>query len=137
MIIGYGHKNFDRQVKKFERNTIKEVKRIVAETAEIAVTQMKALAPISSIDGGNLKNSIGITYAKGGLTAIINSGASYSLYIEVGTGIYSKEGTGRKTPWVYFDKKLNRYVFTRGMRPMPFFYPSLEVAFKHFVKEMK
>jgi len=137
MIIRYGDKNFERQVEKFERETIKKVKRVVAETAEIAVSQMKTLAPVSTIDGGNLKNSIDVTYAKGGLTAIVNSGANYSLFIEFGTGIYSKEGNGRKTPWVYFDKKLNRYVFTRGIKPMPFFYPSLEIAFKHFVKEMK
>lgn len=137
MIIRYGDKNFERQVERFERETIKEVKRIIAETAEMAVSQMKALAPVSTIDGGNLKNSIDITYAKGGLTAIINSGASYSLYVEYGTGIYAKEGNGRKTPWVYYDKKINQWVFTRGMKASPFFHPSLEVAFEHFRKQMK
>lgn len=135
-IVGFGDKGIERAVNKFERHIIKQVKRIVAETAEMAVTQMIALAPTAKIDGGNLKSSINVTYAQGGLTAIITVGASYSWYVEYGTGIYAKEGNGRKTPWVYYSKKLGRWVWTRGMKAQPFWNPSLEVALKHFTTEM-
>jgi HK97 gp10 family phage protein len=131
MIIGYGDKGFERAVAVFEQRIIREIKRIVAETAEMAASQMKALAPV---DEGALKDSISVEYEKRGLRAIIKVGAEYGIYVEYGTGIYSSKGTGRKTPWVYF--KDGRYYYTRGMTPQPYFHPSLEVAFKHFRDEM-
>lgn len=131
MITGYGFKGLELAADKFERHLIKQIKRVVSETAEMMVSQMKALAPV---DDGNLKSSIDITYAKGGLTAIVKVGAIYGIYVEFGTGIYSSTGDGRKDPWVYF--KNGRYYFTKGMHPQPFFYPSLEVATKHFASEM-
>jgi HK97 gp10 family phage protein len=136
MIIGYGDKGFERAVSVFERKVIREIKRIIAETAEMAVSQMKALAPVGGVDGGNLKGSIEVEYYNGGLSARIIVGAFYGIYVEYGTGIYAEHPTipGRKDPWVYF--KDGRYYFTRGMRPQPFFHPSLEVAFKHFRDEM-
>jgi hypothetical protein len=138
MIIGYGDKGFERAVGIFERKVIREIKRIVAETAEMAKSQMIALAPTGKIDGGNLKGSIEVKYYKGGLAAHIKVDAFYGIWVEFGTGIYSEHPTipGRKDPWVYFSEELDQYVFTRGMEPQPYFYPSLEVAFKHFRDEM-
>lgn len=133
LIIGFGDKGVERAVNRFERHIIKQVKRIVAETAEMAVAQMRALVPV---DDGNLKRSIDVIYTQGGLTAIITVGAHYAWYVEYGTGIYSTEGTGRKTPWVYYSKELKRWVYTRGMKAQPFWHPSLDVAFKHFTSEM-
>lgn len=135
-VIQVGFGEWERAVNKFEKHLIREVKRIVAETAEMMVSQMKALAPVSEIDGGNLKSSIDVIYAKGGLTAIITVGAHYAIYVEYGTGIHAENGNGRKTPWVYYDEKLKQYVFTRGMEAQPFFHPSLEMAMKHFKNEM-
>jgi HK97 gp10 family phage protein len=133
MIVGYGDKGFERAVSIFERRTIRKIKRIVVETAEMAVSQMKALAPV---DTTALKDSISVEYEKGGLRAIIKVGAAYGIYVEYGTGIYAEHPTipGRKDPWVYF--KDGRYYFTKGMHAQPFFHPSLEVAFKHFRDEM-
>jgi HK97 gp10 family phage protein len=133
LIIGFGDQGIERAVNKFERHIIRQVKRIVAETAEMAVSQMKALVPVGD---GNLKRSIDVMYTQGGLTAIITVGAHYAWYVEYGTGIYSTEGTGRKTPWVYYSKDLKRWVYTRGIKAQPFWHPSLDVAFKHFTNEM-
>jgi len=130
-VISVGFGDFTRAVDKFEKHLIREIKRVVAETAEMLVSQAKALAPV---DDGNLKSSIDVTYAQGGLTAIVRVGAFYAIYLEVGTGIYSTEGNGRKDPWVYY--KNGRYYFTRGIRPQPFWNPSVEVAMKHFRDEM-
>lgn len=135
-VTEYGYIGFDRAVERFEDKILKQVRRVVAETAEMMASQMKALAPVSTIDGGNLKRSIDVTYYNEGLTARINVGASYSLYVEFGTGIYAEDGDGRKTPWIYWSDKLGRYVFTRGMRPQPFFRPSYEQAAKFFKYEM-
>jgi hypothetical protein len=134
MIIGYGDKGFERAVGIFERKIIREIKRIIAETAEMAVSQMKALAPV---DTSALKDSIGVEYEKGGLRAIIQVTAAHALYIEYGTGIYSThpEG-GRQTPWVYFSEDLGRWVYTHGIEPQPYWHPSIDVAFKYFRDEM-
>ena len=78
-ITDRGYPGFEKAVSRFERNTIREVKRIVAETAEMMVSQMKALSPVSAIDGGNLRRSINVKYEKGGLRAIITVGAEYAV----------------------------------------------------------
>jgi len=130
-VISVGFGNFERAVNKFEKHLIRQVKRVIAETAEKLVAQAKALAPVAD---GNLKSSIDVTYAQGGLTAIVRVGAEYAVYVEYGTGIYAVKGNGRKDPWVYF--KNGRYYYTRGMKAQPFWNPSLEVAMKHFRDEM-
>jgi len=135
-ITGRGFKGFERAIDDFEDKVIDDVKRVVAETAEMMANQMKALAPVSEIDGGNLRQSIEVKYFNKGLSARIISGASYSWYVEMGTGIYAENGDGRKTPWIYFDEKTQEYVFTRGNDPQPFFRPSVEQALNHFQKEM-
>lgn len=131
-----GYPDFTRAVNRFEKHVIREVKRIVSETAEMMAAQMKALAPVSAIDGGNLKRSVDVKYHKKGLTAVITVGAEYAIYVEFGTGIYAEDGNGRKTPWIYYDNKLNRWVFTRGMHAQPFFRPAYEKAMHHFEREM-
>lgn len=130
-IVSVGFKDFERTVDRFEKHVIREVKRVIAKTAEMIASQATALAPV---DDGNLKRSIDVDYAKGGLTAIITVGAAYAIYVEYGTGIYATEGNGRNDPWVYF--KDGKYYFTRGMKAQPFWNPSLEVAMKYFEKEM-
>jgi HK97 gp10 family phage protein len=135
-ITDRGYPGFEKAVSRFERNTIREVKRIVAETAEMMASQMKSLAPVSTIDGGNLRQSISVDYEKGGLRAVITVGAEYGIYIEFGVGIYAEGGDGRKTPWIYWSDKLNRFVWTRGMKAQSFYRPSIEIGMNHFKNEM-
>ncbi|WP_429663226.1 HK97-gp10 family putative phage morphogenesis protein [Bacillus gobiensis] len=136
-IYGFGDRGFERTISRFERHVINEVKRIVAETAEIMVSQMRALAPVAEIDGGNLRNSIDVKYLNRGLTAVITVGADYAVYVEWGTGIYAENGNGRQDPWVYYDEKLRRFVFTHGMHAQPFFRPGIEAGAQHFEREMR
>ncbi|MFT8362908.1 MAG: HK97 gp10 family phage protein [Sporolactobacillus sp.] len=131
--ISYGDKGFELAIKQFEKAYIAEVKKVVATTAELMVSQAKALAPVFV---GNLRNSIDVAYANDGLTAKINVGVDYAIYVEYGTGIYATEGNGRKTPWVYWSDELGRYVYTRGMHAQPFFTPSFESAAKYFNSAM-
>jgi HK97 gp10 family phage protein len=144
MIIGYGDKGFQKAINRFEKHITNKVKQIVAETVEMAVSQMKTLAPTGKSVGSGLKDKIEVEYYNGGLSARIVSGAFYSIWVEFGTGIYSTTGAGRKTPWVYYvpggyiddNGERSYYVYTHGMEAQPFWYPSLEVAFKHFRDEM-
>lgn len=117
----------------FEKRVLAQVKGVIAETAEMLVSQAKALAPVDTSD---LKKSIDVEYSADGLSAHIIVGVFYGIYVEFGVGIYAVHGDGRKTPWVYFNERLGRFVFTYGNKPQPYFYPAFEQAAEHFEREM-
>ena len=125
--------DFIKAVDRFEEMYVNAVKRVVAETATLIQTQAQALAPV---DDGTLRKSIDIKFSDGGLKAEIIVGVFYGVFVEYGVGIYAENGNGRKDGWVYFSEKLNRYVFTMGNRPQPFFRPSFEKGMRYFVQEM-
>jgi HK97 gp10 family phage protein len=131
--IGYGH-DISRTVSRFERRVIREIKRIVAETAEKIAAQARALAPV---DLGNLRASIEVNYYKGGLAAEVRVTADYAIYVEYGVGIYAENGNGRKDGWAYFNERYGRWVFTRGFPPQPYWRPALEFGRKHFNSELR
>lgn len=45
-------------------------------------------------------------------------------FLEHGTGIFREDGTGRQTPWVYYNERWQRFVFTRGQKPQPHWSPA-------------
>jgi hypothetical protein len=55
----------------------------------------------------------------------IGSNLFYSIYVELGTGIFAEKGNGRKTPWVWKDFN-GKWHFTRGMKARPFLRPAVE-----------
>lgn len=73
-------------------------------------------------DTGNLRRSIDFEVADGGNEGVVFSNAEYAPYVEVGTGIYSSKGSGRKTPWRYEGG--DGWVTTRGNQPQPFLEPA-------------
>lgn len=120
-------------VEAFEKRVLNQVKKVIAETAEMLVSQAKALVPV---DTSNLKGSIDVEYSSDGLSAHIIVGAFYGIYVEFGTGVHAIHNDGRKTPWVYYNERYGRWIYTRGNKPQPYFYPALEVAARHFEREM-
>lgn len=132
MSITRGYIGFARAVDEYENHMINDLKRVVSETTEIAVSQMKALAPV---DEGYLKRSIDSQYLNRGLSSFIMVAASYGLFVEYGTGKYATKPGGRLTPWTYY--KDGKYYTTEGMHAQPFFHPSIEIAREHFESEMR
>lgn len=128
-----GIRQFERAVNRFEKEYIKAIKRVIADTAELIQSQAQALAPV---DDGNLRQSIEIRYFNRGLSAEIIVGAHYALYVNYGTGIYAENGDGRKDPWVYYSEKLGRFVYTVGQRPQQFWEPAVESGSIYFQREM-
>ena len=65
--------------------------------------------------GGALKQSLtyAVDLAKKAVT--IGSNLLYSIWVELGTGIFAEKGNGRKTPWVWKDFN-GKWHFTRGMK---------------------
>lgn len=126
-----------KDIRTYQEEKVNGIKRVVAESTAAIEGGAVTRAPVAEIDGGNLKNSIYSEILDDGLKGRIAAGAFYSIFIEMGTGRYAKEGNGRSTPWIYFDEKLNRFVFTRGMRPQPFMLPSFESERPNYISNLK
>ena len=85
----------------------------------------KRRVPVKS---GNLRNSIThMTQSDGGsLVGYVFSSVPYAPYVEIGTGIYSSQGDGRQTPWIYVDPATGKKVFTHGSHPHPYLKPAMD-----------
>lgn len=132
--VRIGKKEMTRALENYSDDVLEQVREIVVETAYIIQSNAKALAPV---DDGNLRDSIEVEIMQGGMTAIVRVSANYAVYVEYGTGIYAKEGNGRKTPWTYYSDKLGRFITTKGMRPQPFWDPAIDRGQRHFRIEMR
>jgi HK97 gp10 family phage protein len=135
--VTFGNIRLQWALLRFGDRVLDQVREIVQNTGLIIYNQATELAPVSEIDGGNLKRSISFHSSLDGLTCTVTVGASYAIYVEFGTGIYAEKGKGRKTPWVYWSDKLNRWVWTQGMEAQPFWFPSIDTGKKYFKKEMR
>lgn len=80
------------------------------------------------VDDGILRQSIthSVEEEQGKIVGYIGTNLEYAPYIHQGTGIYAVEGNGRKeVPWHYKDKN-GKWRSTKGIRPTPFIYNSIE-----------
>lgn len=115
----------DREVK---ANMEKFISEILPEKLEQALEQSclilegdaKSRCPV---DSGQLRQSI--THQVDGTRGEVGTNVEYAPYVEIGTGIYSSEGGGRQTPWVYQDAE-GQWHRTSGGKPHPFMKPALE-----------
>lgn len=82
----------------------------------------KRLCPVGD---GQLRQSITSQVDAEALECVIGSSVEYAPYVEIGTGIHSSKGDGRKTPWKYQDKH-GQWHTTQGMNPHPYLQPAAE-----------
>ena len=89
-------------------------------------------------DTGALRRSITSKIEINGseIDGIVFTPLEYAPHVEYGTGIYSENGNGRQTPWVYIDDKGN-YHYTHGQHPQPFLRPALEENKDKVIKRIK
>lgn len=71
-------------------------------------------------DTGQLRRSIDFKVDEE--SVVIFSNVEYAPYVEIGTGIYSSKGNGRKKSWRYKGK--DGWVTTKGNEPQPFLEPA-------------
>jgi len=83
----------------------------------------KRKAPVRT---SNLRNSITHRVEQEELLGHVFSSVPYAPYVEVGTGIYSSQGDGRQTPWIYYDPATGKKVWTRGSHPHPYLKPAMD-----------
>lgn len=99
--------------------------------ASIVESAAKEKCPV---DTGDLKRSI--TSRIDDDKAIIGTNLEYGPYVEFGTGLYAKNGNGRKTPWSYTDPKTGEKIWTAGQHPQPFLHPALTENAERIQKAM-
>lgn len=76
------------------------------------------------VDQGLLRSAMGhdVNVIFGEIIGRVGNTMEYAPYVHQGTGIYAKNGDGRKTPWKYVVKagKYKGGHITVGQKPQPF-----------------
>lgn len=135
------------------RNRISEerVSNILKEAAEKISIDIQNLAPI---DTGTYRNSIKVGEVKKQNTKYtidiysdLASGwknVALGYLLEFGTGIkgettntYDHGYPYRQTPWVYYNERYGRWIFTYGNIARPHFYPGLHLNENYFKDKIK
>ena len=68
-------------------------------------------------------------------STFVRAKQDYAVYVEMGTGVYSSSGEGRKTPWVY--KAQDKFHRTVGMKPRAFLLPAGQIEMEQATKIME
>ena len=115
----------DKIIDKIEDfDDVREMTSAMQQACNLVESAAKDKAPK---DTGALRRSITskVEVTGNSIDGIVFTPLEYAQYVEYGAGIYSDNGNGRKTPWVYMDDKGN-YHYTRGQHPQPYMRPALE-----------
>lgn len=86
------------------------------------------------VNTGALRSSITTEVGKDGndIVGYVGTTLEYAPYVHQGTGIYAREGNGRKdVPWFYFDEAKQTYVRTSGTKPTPFLEEARDAVQPH------
>lgn len=131
--VKYGNWDLVAELEDYKEEMEDWVKKGIAKTTLAIYNTAVSLAPV---DMGFLKESIDYKFTDGGFSSVINVGASYSIFVEYGTGIYSQGPGGsraNKIPWSYKGSDGNWYT-TYGQEAQPFWNPAIDAGRKTFNK---
>lgn len=90
--------------------------------------------------GGSLKNSI--THKVVGNTVFVGTniksraGFPYGIAVELGTGIYATDGSGRKSPWAWQDENGDWHM-TKGRKPTHFLRNAITKHRKEYINAIR
>jgi len=129
-------KTLEKQLKTIKVGTYDEKQMIDLLTDGVAFCQ--SICPKNDMNSGDLERSITFSYDKINRIGYIysdlppaeskntNYGLQYIVYLEYGTGIYSDFANGRMDGWTYYNKKHDKFYFTKGQEPNPIMYNTTE-----------
>lgn len=107
------------------------IRKALEQSCLIVEGDAKSKCPV---DSGQLRQSINHKVEDN--AGWVSTNVEYAPYVEIGTGIYSSEGGGRQTPWVYQDAK-GEWHRTSGSKPQPFMKPALEQNTSRIIDQFK
>lgn len=100
---------------------IKQLKGNVEKACIIIETEAKKRCPV---DQGITRASIShsVTLNSESIVGSVGCSLETAPFVHQGTGLYAKDGNGRKTPWKYeaVAGKYKGWHTTRGQKPQPF-----------------
>ena len=120
--------NLDRLLKKLEKLDNINLDEVLNKACILVENDAKKKCPV---DKGQLRNSI--THEVEGTEAAVGTNTEYAPYVEIGTGIFSSEGTGRQDKWSYQDAE-GHWHSTVGQKPQPFLNPALDENRKEIIQ---
>ena len=136
-ITKFGNKRMQKALQRWEKDIIDDVKDVIEQTLDFLKEELKKRIPV---DTGELLQSVEVTLDADRLGGKLLINNQYAIYVNYGTGIYA-EGPGgsraKRIPWVYFNDRLGRFIWTHGQRAQFFWEPSVEAASKFFIREMR
>lgn len=122
-----GEREIRALINNLEAATSLSMAKAIAMSAYRVENTARELAPE---DTGRMANSIqtDMRQTENGIVARVGptDNVIYAKYVEYGTGIYAVSGNGRRTPWVYFNERWKRFVWTVGNKAQPFLFPALK-----------
>lgn len=113
---------------KKQRDDIPQILRAAMEKGALVIEgEAKRRCPV---DTGRLRASITTAASVEGdqVVATVGTNVEYAAAVEYGTGVFSEDGKGRKTPWVWKGdgKKHGGWHTTSGYPAIPFIRPAYE-----------
>lgn len=111
--------------------------RALGAVGEFVRSEAQLRSAVGEHYGGNLRDSNDYRIDLKRMKVDIGNYAEHAPYVELGTGIYAKDGNGRTTPWVYFNEATQSFVTTQGQEPKPFLEPSVmenKARIKHLIE---
>jgi len=113
-------KNLEKLAKKFPE----KIKDQMEKACIVVESKAKENCPVdSTLLRNSLSHKAEIT-SRGKVTGVVFTNVEYAPYVHNGTGIYAKNGQGRKSPWGYVAPD-GKYYFTSGQEPQPFLHDAL------------
>lgn len=120
MGVSVDSKEVHESLARFEKELPNILEKALEKACLIVENSAKQCCPVGD---GQLRQSI--NHKVDGKKGEVGTSVEYAPYVEIGTGIYSTEGTGRQTPWTYKDAK-GEWHTTRGMKAKPFLKPAVD-----------
>lgn len=110
--------------KSFNKATLEIITRVAANMEQACLVVEGDAKKNCPIDQGNLRASMqhDVSVTSTQIIGKVSNSSEIAPYVHQGTGIYAKDGNGRKTPWGYtvLAGKYKGFHWTRGQKPQPF-----------------
>lgn len=112
-------------IKSLENATLSIIMKLGANMNKACLTVERSAKQKCPVDSGILRADIQSTVkvSEAAIVGRIGNTVGYAPYVHNGTGIYAKNGDGRKTPWFVpagISGKYSEGWITRGQKPQPY-----------------
>ncbi len=115
------NKNFTKSIDDAVLKIIETLKSNMESACIVLEAEVKRECPV---DQGILRVSIvhEVILENESVVGCVGSSQEVAPHVHQGTGLYAKDGNGRKTPWTYEAKggKYDGWHTTKGQKPNPF-----------------